>query len=112
MNRPNLKPKHPLSSLDSRARPESLFQGTSFGSSGSSGRDKAAAILWVRLQMARHGISMADLEATGCFQRPAANGPALYRNAAGELWDGHGPLPDWLQRAVNAGQSVEHFRVE
>ncbi|WP_423748768.1 H-NS family nucleoid-associated regulatory protein [Cupriavidus necator] len=55
---------------------------------------------------------MADLEATGCFQRPVANGPALYRNAAGERWDGHGPLPDWLQRAVNAGQSIEHFRVE
>ncbi|MGE8366520.1 H-NS family nucleoid-associated regulatory protein, partial [Cupriavidus sp.] len=26
-------------------------------------------------------------------------------------WDGRGAMPDWLQRAVNAGQTVEHFRV-
>ena len=34
-----------------------------------------------------------------------------YRNAHGQGWDGHGAMPDWLQRAVNAGQTVEHFRV-
>lgn len=32
-------------------------------------------------------------------------------NAAGQVWDGTGTMPDWLQRAVNAGQSIEHFRV-
>ncbi|AAP85905.1 DNA-binding protein (plasmid) [Cupriavidus necator H16] len=24
-------------------------------------------------------------------------------------WDGQGEMPDWLRRAVNAGQSVEFF---
>ncbi|MFS8975319.1 H-NS family nucleoid-associated regulatory protein [Cupriavidus necator] len=36
----------------------------------------------------------------------------LYRNALGQTWDGQGEYPDWLQRAVNAGQSIEFFRVE
>ncbi len=26
-------------------------------------------------------------------------------------WDEQGEMPDWLRRAVNAGQSVEFFRV-
>lgn len=34
-----------------------------------------------------------------------------FRNAEGQVWDGEGEMPDWLRRAVNAGQSVEHFRV-
>ncbi len=41
-----------------------------------------------------------------------ASAPARrYRNAEGQVWDGVGPMPAWLLRAVNAGQSVEHFRV-
>lgn len=36
----------------------------------------------------------------------------LYRNAMGQSWDGTGPYPDWLQRAVNAGQTIEFYRVE
>ncbi|MGN5478218.1 H-NS family nucleoid-associated regulatory protein [Cupriavidus basilensis] len=35
-----------------------------------------------------------------------------YRSADGRTWNGQGELPDWLQRAVNAGQDIEHFRVE
>ncbi|WP_052494995.1 H-NS family nucleoid-associated regulatory protein [Cupriavidus basilensis] len=43
---------------------------------------------------------------------PQASAPARrYRNAEGQVWDGVGPMPAWLLRAVNAGQSVEHFRV-
>lgn len=43
---------------------------------------------------------------------PQASVPARrYRNAEGQVWDGVGPMPAWLLRAVNAGQSVEHFRV-
>jgi DNA-binding protein H-NS len=29
--------------------------------------------------------------------------------AAGQRWDGQGEIPDWLQRAVDAGQSKEFF---
>lgn len=35
----------------------------------------------------------------------------LYRNALGQCWDGTGEMPDWLQRAVNAGQTPEFYRV-
>ncbi|WP_412769989.1 H-NS family nucleoid-associated regulatory protein [Ralstonia pseudosolanacearum] len=34
-----------------------------------------------------------------------------YRSADGQAWDGAGEIPDWLNRAVNAGQSLEQFRV-
>lgn len=33
-----------------------------------------------------------------------------YRDAWGNIWNGRGDLPEWLQRAVAAGQSIEHFR--
>ena len=33
-----------------------------------------------------------------------------YRDAWGNAWNGSGNLPEWLQRAVAAGQTIEHFR--
>ncbi|WP_420995334.1 H-NS family nucleoid-associated regulatory protein [Cupriavidus sp. 30B13] len=94
---------------------------------------RIAAAAWVREQMDRHGLTFDDLVEAGCFAEaqpdeadaeaanaaeapppPAAPKPAtpLYRNALGQSWDGTGERPEWLQRAVNAGQSVEFFRVE
>ncbi|WP_346430278.1 H-NS family nucleoid-associated regulatory protein [Cupriavidus basilensis] len=79
------------------------------------------------LQRANHGshfqahglevagrLTLADLQAAGCFNEPPSApspGAVCYRNAQGQGWDGRGPMPDWLQRAVHAGQTVEHFRV-
>ncbi len=34
-----------------------------------------------------------------------AGGVIRFRDANGHAWNGVGELPDWLQRAVNAGQS-------
>ncbi|KJK08415.1 DNA-binding protein [Burkholderiaceae bacterium 16] len=71
--------------------------------------ERAEAITWVRIQMAQH-----DLQAAGCFAEPAPTplpGAVRYRNAQGQGWDGRGAMPDWLQRAIHAGQTVEHFRV-
>ncbi|KDP88436.1 H-NS histone family protein [Cupriavidus basilensis] len=76
--------------------------------------ERAQAIAWVRIQMAQHGLTLADLQAAGCFAEPAPTplpGAVRHRNAQGQGWDGRGAMPDWLQRAVNAGQTVEHFRV-
>lgn len=73
--------------------------------------DKAAAILWVRMQMVRNGISYEDLVRAGCFDGGAARRVVRYRSADGRTWDGQGERPDWLQRAVNAGQNIDHFRV-
>ncbi|WP_416047203.1 H-NS family nucleoid-associated regulatory protein [Cupriavidus basilensis] len=76
--------------------------------------ERAEAITWIRIQMAQHGLTLTQLQAAGCFTEPAPAtlpGAVRYRNAHGQGWDGHGTMPDWLQRAVNAGQSVKHFRV-
>ena len=81
-------------------------------------RARAEAVLWVRKQMAKHGLTLADLVAAGCFavprDTPSLKNPASaarYRSADGRSWNGTGDVPDWLRRAVNAGQNVEHFRV-
>ncbi|MBP0618951.1 H-NS family nucleoid-associated regulatory protein [Cupriavidus consociatus] len=97
---------------------------------------KLAAVAWIHEQMDRHALTLDDLVAAGCFDKVPApavessrkaapetgadvvsaktNGAPrpLYRNALGQSWDGVGEYPDWLQRAVNAGQSIEFFRVE
>ncbi|WP_137923755.1 H-NS family nucleoid-associated regulatory protein [Cupriavidus sp. 2SB] len=78
-------------------------------------RERAAAILWVKSQMARHGVTADDLVSAGCFGeqfvKPKAAVRAQYKDAVGHSWDGEGTLPEWLQRAVNAGQNIEHFRI-
>lgn len=74
----------------------------------SDGRDET--ILWIRTQMARNGISLDDLVRAGCFTEDRGERTVRYRSADGQTWDGRGDLPDWLQRAVNAGQNIEHFK--
>jgi DNA-binding protein H-NS len=102
---------------------------------------KLAAIAWIREQMDNYALTLDDLMAAGCFdgepspgetgaaqapgatdipeppeataaQQPARKAAPLYRNALGQSWDGTGEYPDWLQRAVNAGQSIDFYRVE
>ena len=94
---------------------------------------KLAAVAWIREQMDRHGLTFDDLVEAGCFadsedgdavtvetdaptttatQPEAARVRVLYRNAMGQTWDGTGEYPDWLQRAVNAGQSIDFYRVD
>ncbi|MGT2509177.1 H-NS histone family protein [Cupriavidus basilensis] len=81
--------------------------------------ERAAAIRWIQAEMADYGLTMEELEAAGCFAPPPPPPPpppapppmVYYRNAAGQRWDGQGEMPGWLRRAVNAGQSVEFFRV-
>ncbi|MEN7529535.1 MULTISPECIES: H-NS family nucleoid-associated regulatory protein [unclassified Cupriavidus] len=92
---------------------------------------KTVAVAWVREQMDRHGLTFDHLVEAGCFAEseetaevevegettPATPAPAaaprvVYRNAMGQTWDGTGEYPDWLQRAVNAGQSIDFYRVE
>ncbi|KAI3590499.1 hypothetical protein D9X30_3984 [Cupriavidus sp. U2] len=77
-------------------------------------RERAETILWIKTQMAKLGLHLADLQAAGCFVESRAAtqpGPVRFRDAEGHVWDGRGDLPNWLQRAVNAGQSIEHFQV-
>ena len=42
----------------------------------------------------------------------AENGATpVFRNASGDTWDGIGDMPEWLKRAVHAGQDIEFYRV-
>ncbi|WP_455285763.1 H-NS family nucleoid-associated regulatory protein [Cupriavidus necator] len=70
--------------------------------------DREWAIRWIRARMALYDLTLADLHAAGCF---TPRRQPCYRNALGQSWDGRGPMPEWLQRAVNAGQSPEFYRV-
>ncbi|WP_020206817.1 H-NS family nucleoid-associated regulatory protein [Cupriavidus sp. WS] len=89
--------------------------------------ERLSAIIWVRERMAAYGLTIDALAAAGCFpaaipapirttirttKPPPKREQKHYRNADGQTWDGHGAMPHWLQRAVNAGQSIEHFRAE
>ncbi len=77
--------------------------------------ERAEAIRWIQDQMADYGLTIEELAAAGCFDPPPPPppppAPVCYRNAEGLTWDGQGELPDWLGRAVNAGQSVEFYLV-
>ncbi|MGH8786543.1 MAG: H-NS histone family protein [Cupriavidus necator] len=76
--------------------------------------ERANAIRWIQDQMADYGLTMEELKAAGCFDPPPPPPPpppVCYRNAQGMSLDGQGEMPDWLRRAVNAGQSVEFYRV-
>ncbi|MFP3756267.1 H-NS family nucleoid-associated regulatory protein [Cupriavidus sp. SIMBA_020] len=78
-------------------------------------RTRAEAILWIKSAMARHGITIEQLFEAGCFSSAVSDiviaKSVMYRDAAGNTWDGIGDVPEWLQRATNAGQSIEHFRM-
>lgn len=80
---------------------------------------RTEAVTWVRTQMALYGLTLDDLTEAGCFSSKPRESPdkessqkTRYRNADGSTWDGVGEMPEWLKRAVNAGQIPEHFRVD
>ncbi|BDB30667.1 hypothetical protein Tamer19_51020 [Cupriavidus sp. TA19] len=76
--------------------------------------ERADAIRWIQTQMDDYGLTLEELDAAACFAPPppAPQAPVVcYRNAEGLTWDGQGEMPSWLKRAVNAGQSVEFFRI-
>ena len=83
--------------------------------------ERADAIRWIQAQMDDYGLTLEELDAAGCFAPPPSPEPpppsappapvVCYRNAEGLTWDGQGEMPSWLKRAVNAGQSLEFYRV-
>ncbi|MFM0738830.1 H-NS family nucleoid-associated regulatory protein [Paraburkholderia xenovorans] len=73
------------------------------------GNARERLIVWIRRRMDEYGISM---EALGeALEADAAEARAIkYRDAFGNSWNGQGEKPDWLARAIYAGQSIDHFR--
>lgn len=70
------------------------------------GQARERLILWIRRRMEEFGISLEVLEAAIIADAATPK----YRDAYGNVWDGTGERPDWLTRAINAGQDIEHFR--
>jgi DNA-binding protein H-NS len=66
-------------------------------------------IAWISHRMDEHGITMEAL-AESLEADANAVRPVQYRDAYGHTWDGRGDKPDWLARAIYAGQSMDHFR--
>jgi DNA-binding protein H-NS len=73
------------------------------------GEARERLIRWIRHRMEEFGITHAAL-AQSLDSDLKKQQAVSYRDAWGNTWNGRGDLPEWLQRAVAAGQSIEHFR--
>ena len=73
------------------------------------GEARQRLIRWIRHRMDEFGITLTAL-AQSLDSDLKKQQAVSYRDAWGNTWNGSGDLPDWLQRAVAAGQSIEHFR--
>jgi DNA-binding protein H-NS len=73
------------------------------------GNARERLIAWIRRRMDEYGISIEAL-AEAIETDAAATRAVMYRDAYGNTWDGHGDKPDWLARAIYAGQNIDHFR--
>ncbi|RKR37515.1 H-NS family nucleoid-associated regulatory protein [Paraburkholderia sp. BL17N1] len=73
------------------------------------GNARERLVAWIRRRMDEYGITVEAL-AEAIETDAAATRAVMYRDAYGNTWDGHGDKPDWLARAIYAGQNIEHFR--
>jgi DNA-binding protein H-NS len=75
------------------------------------GEARDRLIRWMLHRMDEVGITLATLAQSVEDDRTRERAVS-YRDAWGNTWDGRGALPEWLQRAQAAGQSIEHFRCD
>ena len=73
------------------------------------GNARERLIAWIRRRMDDYGITLEALEASLEADANAVRA-VMYRDAYGNTWDGHGAKPDWLARAIYAGQNLDFFR--
>ena len=73
------------------------------------GNARERLVAWIRRRMDDYGIT---LEALADSLEADANAvrAVMYRDAYGNTWDGYGDKPDWLARAIYAGQNLDFFR--
>src|ERR1700739_3815294 len=76
---------------------------------------KADAIAEIRRMMAAYGLTPADLSSQAKNKgglKPGSKVPAKYKDAVtGSTWTGRGLKPKWLVTALEAGRSIEDFRI-
>src|ERR1700754_888353 len=73
-------------------------------------RKRESMIAYLRRRMAKVGMKAADI-AAALKEDQLRQNSVRYRNAFGDTWDGKGGMPQWLQQATSAGQSLQHFAV-
>jgi DNA-binding protein H-NS len=73
------------------------------------GEARERLIRWLRRRMDEYGITV-EAVAQSISADKQEERPVLYRDAMGNTWDGYGDLPDWLRRAVAAGQQIDFYR--
>jgi len=73
-------------------------------------RKRESMIAYLRRRMAKVGMKAADI-AAALKEEQLRQKSVRYRNAFGDTWDGKGGMPQWLQQATSAGQSLQHFAV-
>ncbi|WP_408366870.1 MULTISPECIES: H-NS histone family protein [unclassified Paraburkholderia] len=67
-------------------------------------------VAYLRRRIDEFGIDLEDLALTIESEKPART-EARYRNAAGDIWDGRGEMPQWLKQALARGAIHSIFRV-
>jgi len=70
------------------------------------GEARDRLIVWLQHRMDEFGITPETLAQAIA----EADAQPEYRDAFGNIWDGKGEMPEWLLRAIHAGQNIEHFR--
>lgn len=76
---------------------------------------QSAVIAQIKTLMKEHGLTAADLGVSGTSAQHKGKGatvPPKYRNSAtGETWSGRGLKPKWVQAALDAGKTLEDFKI-
>ena len=67
-------------------------------------RERRKAIGSVNELVEHFGLQMQELYPKGVTE--------LYVGPWGETWDGRGPMPDWMRRALRAGRPKQDFRYD
>ena len=75
------------------------------------GEARERLICWLKRRMMQGGITLEALERALNLDLEEER-MIRYRDAFGNTWTGIGELPEWLRRAVAAGQCIDHFRCD
>ncbi|TDN62148.1 H-NS family nucleoid-associated regulatory protein [Paraburkholderia sp. BL10I2N1] len=73
-------------------------------------RKRDSIVAYLRRRMQEFGIKPDDL-ASALAAEQSKQTEARYRSARGDTWNGEEEMPQWLKKAISAGQSIEHFEV-
>lgn len=75
------------------------------------GEARERLIVWLTRRMQECNITLEALQ--HALQQDIDEAKRIrYRDAWGNTWTGDGEHPEWLRRAVAAGQSIDHFLCE